>query len=269
MSTAVSLAAPTVRRTRRRPAAQRYPCPARTGRILPLHPGPSQRKRPGRASSSAIEGGLVSTTSTPRRSRPTDSSGTPGSSASSSPPKVRSSAPAGCSGVVRVHHRRSGGGGGVAHRLGGRHPPRAGARRARRPVPGDGWTARFPHYAFGNLAGASFGWFSCSRPPGRRHRGRGRAAVLVELRARPDPHRERHRRADRLGLPGRGVPDGGVHRPQPLRHPSAHPGQQRHHHLEGAHPHADDRVLFFTHFDTSNFTSHGFARTAPGASSRR
>jgi amino acid transporter len=28
-----------------------------------------------------------------------------------------------------------------------------------------GGTARFPHYAFGGAVGASFGWFSCSKPP--------------------------------------------------------------------------------------------------------
>ena len=46
--------------------------------------------------------------------------------------------------------------GGVLHRAAG-----PGARRARRRCTRvSGGTARFPHYAFGGVAGASFGWFS-------------------------------------------------------------------------------------------------------------
>ena len=44
-----------------------------------------------------------------------------------------------------------------------------------------------------------------------------------------------------LGLPGGRRSHGLLHRDQPLRHPPAGAGQQRHHHVEGDHPHPHHR----------------------------
>ena len=45
-------------------------------------------------------------------------------------------------------------------RLADHHRPGPRARRAGRAVPGQRRTSRFPHYAFGSFAGATFGWAS-------------------------------------------------------------------------------------------------------------
>ena len=67
--------------------------------------------------------------------------------------------------------------------------------------PVSGGTARFPHYAFGGVAGASFGWFSwLKRPPWRRSRSRrcSPTASTTTFAARldqPEDRRAHHHRA--------------------------------------------------------------------------
>ena len=125
-----------------------------------------------------------------------------------------------------------------------------------------GGTARFPHYAFGGAAGASFGWFSWlqaatvapievmrssstrsttrSRPAGRTQGGQD---VLTE---------ERHRRRDRA--------DGGLHRRQLPRHPAARAHQQRHDLVEDRRPAAGDpRARARTSTPATSRAANGFS----------
>ena len=101
--------------------------------------------------------------------------------------------------------------------------------------PVSGGTARFPHFAFGSVAGISFGFFSWLQ------------AVTVApiecfavmqygvvLLARPV--QRRHGQGHHVGFVMTHPADGGLHRDQLPRHAPVQQGEQRHHLVEGRDP---------------------------------
>ena len=113
--------------------------------------------------------------------------------------------------------------------------------------PVSGGTSRFPHYAFGSFAGATFGWASylqaASVAP---------IEVLAAVEYLSTAHwarnffhvsaaaGSRRRDAARLGLPGGGDPAAPVRDHQSLRYQVLRQDQQSDHELEGRDPGGDD-----------------------------
>ncbi len=130
--------------------------------------------------------------------------------------------------------------------------------------PVTGGTARFPHYAFGNLAGASFGWFSWLQAAGT-------APIEVEAAIQYSSnyvHGLTHKVGTTVLLTGWGylVAVGlmalftllnlyGIRRLLQANNAITT--------WKVAIPTLTILVLAFTHFDTGNFTSHGFAPYGP------
>ena len=126
--------------------------------------------------------------------------------------------------------------------------------------PVTGGTARFPHYAFGNLAGASFGWFSWLQAAGT-------APIEVEAALQYSSnyvHGLTHTVNGTVVLTGWGYLAAvflmgaftvlnlfGIRRLIQANNAITT--------WKVLIPTLTIVVLFFTHFDTSNFTSHGFA----------